>query len=413
MLTQNLIIKKGAIYAYRLFDIAHEINLKEAKSLLGQEKFQTVKPYQLKKDPLRSIVFKEAPLIVSGGDDKIIIKLDDKEFSLNSHLEIKVWNYGVISLSYKIILEENTSWKELIKIGAILDSDSIIDTLSIKKRDELTASLSKSLKNPHTHSIFEDYTTYLIEELVVAEKNKENNQIENKKIAYPMDVLKTTGVAELLLAEPTKTLSESTHKAIQSNFSQYTKQDLLIMDWNSALVMDFGKEKEYQDYVDILEFSLAQLLELRIYDELLDEKLDELYDSLEKKQYNKITEFYSKMSEDSSHLYMEFSDFFEKLDNSIKTVGDFYLAKILKTADRKFGFDELKRSMSRKIQALSDISKMCQTKVDSIIDTQRNSTSHRLEWIVIILIGVEVVPSLYKTTPELYLKLYNYLISLF
>jgi len=413
MLSQNLSITKGAIYAYRLYDIAHEINLLGAKSLLDRkDSSNMVSRYKLRKDPLKSINFKEPPLILSERPDRLSFEVNGKKVELDYHLEIKIWNYGVLSLSYRIELNPDTSWRDLIEIGSVLDNNSIIDTMACDKRDEISKIIALSLKKPFTHPLFEDYTTYLIEEINVLEKDKENN-LKKKKIKNPLDILKTTGIAELLLAEPNKTLSESTHKTIQSNYSQYTKHDLLIMDWNSALVMDLGEEKEYQDYVDILEFSLAQLLELRIYDELLDEKLDELYDSLEDKQYNKITDLYSKISEESNHLHMEFSDFFEKLDNSIKTVGDFYLAKILKSADKRFGFDELKKTMSRKIQTLSNISKMCQDKVDSMVDTQRNATSHRLELVVILLISVEVIPVIYQKAPIVWSFISKFLTGLF
>lgn len=414
MFSQNLSITKGAIYAYRLYDIAHEINLQMAQTILGRSDVaNVVSRYRLKKDPMRSINFKEAPISLSEKPEKLNINLNGTQIELNYHLDIKIWNYGVLSLGYKIDLAPDTTWKDLVEIGSLLDNNSIIDEMATKKRDELAKIIDISLKKPFTHQLFEDYTTYLIEDIKVWEKNKETGDIQYKDIKYPLDILKTTGIAELLLAEPTKTLSDSTHKAIQSNYSQYTKNDLLIMDWNSALVIDLGKQKEYQDYVDLLEFSLAQLLELRIYDELLDEKLDELYNSLENKQYNKITDLYSKISEESNSLYMEFADFFEKIDNSIKTVGDFYLAKVLKSADKRFGFDELKKSMSRKIQTLSNISKMCQDKVDSMIDTQRNNTSHRLEWIVIILISVEVVPVIYQKAPEVFKLVFSYFSNLF
>lgn len=397
MLTQNLSIKKGAIIAYRLYDIAHEIDLKKAEALLTAGDMQSVQRYKLKNNPLRSIVLKEAPLTISGDMGSIEIKIDeDKTLEFDYRLEIKVWNYGVVSLRYKLILDKELPWMDLVKIGAILDSDSIIDKMATKKRDELTTNLFRSLENPHTHSTFEDYTTYLVEELELSEKDSKKSFVK-----HPLEILKTTGIAALLLAEPTKTLSETTHKSIQSNYSQYTKEDLLIMDWNSALVLDLGKTKESQDYVDIIEFSLAQLLELRIYDELLDEKQEELYDSVKRKRYKEdSTEAYSKISEESGELYMEFSDFFEKLDNSIKTVGDAYLAKILRNADKKFGFDELKKSMSRKIESLLETSKLYQEKVNKSTDDRNITHGHRLEWIVIVLIAVEVFPSLYTHIPD-------------
>jgi hypothetical protein len=405
----NLFIRKGEIFAYRLYDIAHEINLKKAQALLEQST-SNVRRYQLTKDPLRSVTLRDAPLSISGGEETISIKLNNQDLTFKVLIQLKIWNYGVLSCCYQMEIPDNLSWDNLVLLGSILDADSVIDELATKKRDEIAGRIAEALKNPHTYSVFEDYTTYLIESLEEEVKSKKTESTDQGealtarvKIKDPIDILKKNCVAELLLAEPHRTLADSTRQSIKSSYSQYTKKDMLIMDWNSALVLDFTKEKEYRDYVDVLEFSLAQLLELRIYDQLLDEKLDELYDSMEEKQYTKVTDFYFAMSEESGRLYMEFSDFFEKLDNSIKTVGDFYLAKVLRSADKKFGFDELKRSMSRKIEALRELSRMCQDKIDSLIEEQRNVLSekhtkvtHRMEIIVIVLIAIEVYPTIHK-----------------
>lgn len=386
MKAASAIIKNGAIFVYRLYDVAHEINLKNAQAMLES---QGVQRYRLKKDNLKTILFKDAPLMVSCREEVVSFPAQEKD--LPCTVNIKVWAYGVISIGLRIQIPSGTTWKELVSLAEALEIGSNVDELALRKRDELVNTIKDSLKNPFTHSTFEDYTTYLIEE-IQSEDDKERGV---KK--YPHDLLKTLAIAELLRAEPKKKLADSTKKSIEANLSQYTKEDLLIMDWNSALVMDFSKEKEYLDYVDLIEFSLAQLLELRIYDGLLDEKLDELYDSMERQQFNKVTEFYTRMSQESGKMYMEFSDVFERLDNSIKTAGDYYLAKVLKSADRRFGFDELKRSMSRKIESLSTLSRHCQEKVDSLIYERRNELeeennrlSHRLELIVIILIMIEI-----------------------
>jgi hypothetical protein len=406
----NLFIKKGSILAYRLYDIAHEINLKKAQSLLESQIRQNLRRYKLQKDPLRTITLREAPVIFSLDDENIQIKLRENLINFKLQVEVKIWDYGVLSFRYKIDLPEDIAWKDLVLLGSILDSDSVIDELSVKKRNELTSSLHEALKAPHTHTVFEDYTTYLIEEIeeVTKEKiegpeNKNKQSLNRVKVKDPLDILKKSEIAELLLAEPDRTLADSTKNSIKANYSQYTKKDMLILDWNSALVLDFSKEKEYQDYVDIIEFSLAQLLELRIYDQLLDEKLNDLYNSMENKQHEKVTNFYSTLSEESGSLYLEFSDFFEKIDNSIKTVGDFYLAKVLRSADKKFGFDELKRSMTRKIDSVRMISSMCQEKINNIVDEERNRHSeysskmtHKMEVIVIVLILIEVMGTFFE-----------------
>ncbi len=436
MQVANLFVKKGSIFVYRLYDIADEINLKKAQSLLDQGP-ENVRRYRLKKDPLRTITFRDAPLIVSAGEEPLTLTVQDKPISLKSSLEVKIWNYGSISLCYKLELPEDINWRDLIYLGQVLEVDSVIDQVATKKRDEIIGRIKDSLKNPFTHPVFEDYMTYLLEDVEEYQKvkskkdesqetskNSSNSDSDPKmegpvnkiKMKDPLELLKRKCVAELLLAEPKQVLAEGTRKSIQSNFSQYTKKDLIILDWNTALVVDFTSEKEYQDYVDIIEFSLAQLLKLRIYDQLLDEKLDELYESMETRQYQKMTTFYANLSEESGRLYLEFSDFFEKLDNSIKTIGDIYLAKVFRSTDKKFGFDEIKKSITRKIEALRELSRMCQDKVDSVVDKHNVQVSHRLEWIIIGLITIEVVPFLYTNLDkikEFFVGIWNLALGIF
>lgn len=402
-------VKKGSIFAYRVYDIAHEIDLKKAEAALNQVE-GTVKRFSLQRDPHRMIIMRQAPVHIQvSGVEEIKIKLPTEEKTLQATLEIKLWDYGVISFCYRINTPENLSWKDLVLIGSILDTDSVIDELCSKKRQEVTKKILPALKNPYQNDnqlIFEDYTTYLVQEaieLVKTKNDKEEESLTEVAIKNPQDLLKKAAVAELILAEPNRSLSDNVKKTVLSNGSQYTNKDLLILDWNSALVIDFTKEKEYQDYVDLIEFSLTQLLELRIYDQLLDEKLDSLYDAIENKSQEKMTNYYSSLSEEASQLYMEFSDFFEKLDNSLKTVGDVYLAKVLDNADKKFGFEKLKKTMSRKIDTLGNITEIFQDKINGVIDEERNKISEqhqkttlRLEWAVVIFFLIEVGPTIWK-----------------
>lgn len=402
-------VKKGSIFAYRVYDIAHEIDLKKAEAALNQVE-GTVKRFSLQRDPHRMIIMRQAPVHIQvSGVEEIKIKLPTEEKTLQATLEIKLWDYGVISFCYRINTPENLSWKDLVLIGSILDTDSVIDELCSKKRQEVTKKILPALKNPYQNDnqlIFEDYTTYLVQEaieLVKTKNDKEEESLTEVAIKNPQDLLKKAAVAELILAEPNRSLSDNVKKTVLSNGSQYTNKDLLILDWNSALVVDFTKEKEYQDYVDLIEFSLTQLLELRIYDQLLDEKLDSLYDAIENKSQEKMTNYYSSLSEEASQLYMEFSDFFEKLDNSLKTVGDVYLAKVLDNADKKFGFEKLKKTMSRKIDTLGNITEIFQDKINGVIDEERNKISEqhqkttlRLEWAVVIFFLIEVGPTIWK-----------------
>lgn len=379
------------MFVYRIYDVAHEIKLKEAQKLLTLG--QNLQKLSLQRDLHRTIVFRDAPLRFNlEGQENFSFTLSDQKIDLSAKIEAKMWDYGVLSICFKFPLE-SLSWQHLVELGAKLDNNPQIDELAKRRRDEIVKEIKPALVGGFSSSIEEDYVTYIIEEALIGS--------DERSLKCPLEMLYGANIAELLLFEPKKKLSESTRKSIESSFMQYAETDLLVFDWNSSLIVDFAEDKEYRDYADLLEFSLTQLLELRVYDQLLDEKLDELYNSMEKGEYKRVTNFYSALSEEASELYIEFNDFFDKIDNSLKTIGDVHLAKVLKGADKKFGFNELKNTMYRKMETLANICKLLQDKVDSQAQEQNTKISHRLELTIIILILVEVIPLVWSWIPKI------------
>ena len=139
---------------------------------------------------------------------------------------------------------------------------------------------------------------------------------------------------------------------------------------------------------DVIEFSLTHLLEFRYYDEMLSRNLEELYDAMESKREsvaNIFRNFFADIAEDSSRKYMEFSEFLGRVENSLKTVGDPYLAVAFKASALEFHFDDWRKSISRKMETLAQISQLLHGEVN----TRR---SHWLEIIIIVLIAVDMIP---------------------
>ena len=95
--------------------------------------------------------------------------------------------------------------------------------------------------------------------------------------------------------------------------------------------------------------------------------------------------FYSEKAEDSSRKYIQFSEFISKVENSLKTVGDGYLAVVFRKAAKQFRFTDWKQGISRKLSTLAEITQMFHGEVNV-------KRSHWLEIIVIILIAIELVP---------------------
>lgn len=404
----QLRVTKGSIFIYRMFDIAHEIDLKKAQPLLDKKTEgteTTLKRFKLQRDPHRTIIMRDPPLLFTSPEEDLSVTLaDNNAFKLKNSLQIKLWDYGVLSICFKLELPSSLNWLDLIKIGSFLDNNAAIDEAAIKRRDQIVQLILPALKQPYAHSTYEDYLTYVIEDVTLGDTNFPSAVDPtgiNNKLTDPLVLVKTAPVAELIFFEPEVQLSETTKKSLESTILQYSRQDLLMFDWNSALILDFTGKNDYQDSADLLEFSLSQLLELRVYDQLLDEKLDILYTSMEDKINVQEPNFYTELAGEASQLYIEFSDFFDKIDNSLKTVGDIHLAKVLKAADKKFGFDEFKRTMFRKMDTLANISKLLQDRIDSEIQKSNAKISHRQEFIIILLIFLECIPLFYEWTPKI------------
>ncbi len=95
------------------------------------------------------------------------------------------------------------------------------------------------------------------------------------------------------------------------------------------------------------------------------------------------------MSREASALFIEFSDYVERVENSLKFVGDFYLATIFRAASARFNLHEWEEGVSRKMTALARISEVLQAEINA-------RRSHWLEIIVVVLILVEMLSTIVR-----------------
>lgn len=392
MIGSNVVIKKGKILVYRVFDIAHEVNLKQAETLITTSWSNKGKRLEFSRDRNKTLVMRDPPLCFDLGEENF--EFDSIKYKAS--ISIKLWNYGALSVCFSIDIPNDFIWKNLVKLGCILTDSSDILNSATNVKNFICNKVESALIKPVQQNIVEDYTTYLIEHLEEVEKIKEN-EFKFTEIKDPLDVIKKVAIPELIIGEDSLTLAETTRKSISKDAFQYSKHDLVIVDWNSSLILDFTKKEVYSDYVEILDFALSNLLELRVYDSLLDEKLFDLYDSIEKKTNRGVfSNKFSKLSEEANQMYLEFSEFFDHIDNSIKTVGDSPLAAFFRKTVTEFRFLDWQTSVKEKMQSLAQVTQILQNEVNS-------KKSHMMELTIIVLIMVEVIPLVYSWIKD-YLK---------
>lgn len=357
-------IEKGTILIHRVFDVGGEISLVRATHLLSADSGPRLK---FSTNTRKAIIIKDSPLKIELGEETLALPSGKHPVRVFA----RIWNYGVISVTLEMAIPPGTAWGDLVKTASELESSQEVDLVAVSRKDALKKRIMPAISGPAEWEIFEDYITYIIEKAP---------GIEN-----PKEFIKDVDVAALILAEAKEHLGEESKDFILESAIQYSTSDLAIIDWNSALLIEPDGER---DVADVIEFSLTHLLEFRYYDEMLGMKLDELYDTMEEKResvVNIFRNFYADIAEDSSRKYMDFSEFLGRVENSLKTVGDPYLAVVFRASALEFHFDDWRKSISRKMDTLAQISQMLHGEVN----TRR---SHWLEIVVIILIALELVP---------------------
>ncbi len=358
-------VKKGKILVYRVFDIASEIDLSIVEKIFEQKNIQD--RFKLDRKTI-SLIISNAPVRIQLG--QIEFTIQDKIVPVD--VIAKVWHFGTLSLMFQIPIQEGTSWDDLVKTAAWLEADQEIDNIARNKAREFSATVDPALTGASEWDQFEDYVTYFIQEL---------DGFNGKILQLP----EVVDIPALLIAESKEKLSDQIRKATLENLLQYSQDDLAIIDWNSALIIEPNGSL---DVPLVVEFALGQLLEMRYYDDLLDQKLNTLYNGVVGRQKGLLSNTYSRLAEEAGQIYLETAEIVETVENSMKVVGDFYLATIFRSASKRFRFDDWQKSINEKLSNLAEVSKLLHTEVNE-------SRSHLLEIIIIVLITIEVVPFLY------------------
>jgi hypothetical protein len=199
------------------------------------------------------------------------------------------------------------------------------------------------------------------------------------------DLLAEAPVPEILLGETSPVrLSAAEREEVLSYRHTYLEDDLAVVHWNSAFVVE---PSGVEDIPDLLEFATAHLLELRYYDALLDRELHLIYDEIERggsPLANIFTRRYRALQRRTAALLLELSEMIERLENAVKIVGDFYLARLYQRAVKRFRLPDWQESVLRKQRLLAEVN-------DLIGDTADTSRSELLELTIVLLILFEIV----------------------
>ena len=353
-------VTKGFCYAVFAYDVALSIDLKDAARRISASKERgTIS--QSSRTP-HYLEFRPAPLRVVLDTKPLTIA----EYTSSGSLEALLYDFGALSVIYKIPLEGPIS--RLAALSEELYENQKLLAESRHRVEQLLALIGPAVERPSVASYVEDYFIFHLESYPSSS-------------GRPIWTRHHQEWAQILRSERSPLSEQEVKDAISSRLS-FRPHDAVIVDWNAAIL--FGQDME--DVMAVLNFANVELLEMRILDHQLDDSLDQAYEALSKKLWRRLR-LPGAIESDSTRvaqLQVDSAILFERVTNTLKLLGDQYLARVYRLVSQRFHLAAWDASIIRKLQAL-----------DSIYGKMADQTATRrmevLEWIIIILIAISII----------------------
>ncbi len=340
----------GNIYIFHAFDVGDDINLEKIEQLPSVNAL----PFPHRK------YFKNY-------HEPLAIELPHPHASSRCN-SCRIHNFGAISLTYKVPF---TSTLQELRTNVITIENqhleqSIMDVKSVYKK------IKPCIAKPH---FFQTRSSYAV---IQVDPRPDLITVEQLKKDYG-------AIIASALRFETESLSDYQRNEILKDAIGYFRGELIIIDTDATFLYD----NEYEETLEFFEFTNIQLLELRYFDRLLDEQLNKIYEG----QANKVSvraylPFIGLFAPDPAaqwgRLKADISVITERLENSIKLVGEPYFSELYEHLVDKLDIHNWRNAVHKKLEIVRDIQQTYQQKIDVIREDM-------LTVLIIILIFIELV----------------------
>jgi hypothetical protein len=186
-------------------------------------------------------------------------------------------------------------------------------------------------------------------------------------------------VASLLTQEPDITqLSRQEADESTGRYLSYYENDLSVIDWDAALVIEEPANLDETLYV--MELANLQLAELEAYDRMLDDSLERSYRDLA----DRSRRGRSGIMRDLREIRIDLTRLSDELQNISKFFGDWHLARIYQVISDRFHLSEWHRSIDEKLKTLDNLYQLLNQDLN-------NRTMLILEFTIVLLFVIDLV----------------------
>jgi len=333
------------IYA---FDVAYEMSRTPPRTLMGQP----VAQFQMdsnKRAP-RQLFFYRPQMVRLPPLERL-----GPKGPVRIERQVKIFPVGAISLTIRVPFEVSDI-SELVPFHDLrFNNGTTVHDEVIRTAEEMRRELGPYLIRPVERlSEEEAYTVFCITspldssdgQRVAAEDWLEANR---RKVAAL--ITEENDVAHLSEQEA----DEST-----SRYLSYYDHDMVVVDWDAALIVD--EPRYIEEMVYLMELANLQLAELEAYDRILDNVIDRSYRDLGASAFRGLRRWTgTKTLRDLREIRIDLARLSDELSNITKLFGDWHLARIYQTVAGLFHLSDWHKTIDEKLKTLDDLYQLLQS----------------------------------------------------
>lgn len=362
----TLEILQGQAVAFFAFDMGYEISLEQVGRILASNPKQ---PLSRKKQNPNYLQYAQVPHVHSLGETQVLDHWAGE-------IEATIFDFGAVSIAYRWKLSTDGETVRLADLPSLSQQlyDRNLEDHARAQVQSLMQRIRPAITRPELSALVEDYYVFIIESF------SEPLKADALMRGYG-DTL-----AQVLQFD-TESLSEAQRQDALTKAISYYDRDLVLIDWNASIIYD----SDYRDTLNVLELLNVELLEARYMDAQLDKRIKN-YEGLSPKQPAWVMPLsipYRQSINELAELRIESAVLAERVDNSLKLIGDLYLARVYSAASEQFYMPTWDASISRKLDIIGNLYQLLTDRVNS-------HQAQMLEIIIIILILIEIFLSLYS-----------------
>lgn len=361
-------IESGELVALRLFDVAYAIDLAHAQRCWAEHLGEGGSRSRLRAAPDKALAFDVPPLLLTVRT----VDVAHGAWRTQATVTARLYDFGVVALALRVAVA-GVSWDEFSARFNALDA-AANDAPWPQWLAEVRAIVAPALQRPSVSSLQEDYLFGIVQAL-----------------DRPRSAAELRDEADLvaLLGGETRPLSEGAARELTQRSFSYYADDLVVLTWDRAFIYE---PRGDSDVANVIEVANAQLVELRYYDELLDDELPLMYDRVEHARGASSLFASRRFAHLARRLYTlvaEVTELTEKVDNALQVTEDVYLARVYSAALEQFRVPTVGAAVDRKLAIIRDT-------YTALYDEASSRRAEILEIAIVLLIVTEIVLALVR-----------------